>query len=147
MRNTSDRIRHAIGFEVIGLLAAIPFVTLIFGVELHQSGAIGILLSVAATIWNYVYNLYFDKLTLKMLGGTEKSQSVRVIHALGFETELLVLTLPVLAWMLGTTLLQAFVMDIALITFYLVYAYLYNLAYDKIFPLASVHPETSEPTI
>jgi uncharacterized membrane protein len=53
----------------------------------------------------------------------------------GFEAGLLVLTIPILAWWLDLTLLDALVMDLAMIIYYLFFAYAYNVAYDKLFPL------------
>ena len=39
--------------------------------------------------------------------------------------------IPLAAWWLNISLWQAFVLDIALVLFYLPYAFFYNLAYDK----------------
>lgn len=68
MRTRNDRIRHAIGFEVIGLLIAAPLSSWITGIELSHMGPLAVLFSVLATVWNYVYNIGFDKLLLKYQG-------------------------------------------------------------------------------
>ncbi len=44
-------------------------------------------------------------------------------------------------WWLNISLWDALIMDIGLVLFYLVYAYIYNIAYDKLFPIE--HGETS----
>ncbi len=47
----------------------------------------------------------------------------------------IVLLIPFIAWYLGISLVAALVMDIAIVVFYLVYAFVFNIAYDKLFPL------------
>ena len=68
MRNTRDRLRHAIGFELIGLLIAAPLASWITGVGLNHMGPLALFFSVLATVWNYVYNIGVDKLLLKYQG-------------------------------------------------------------------------------
>ncbi|MDO6688015.1 MULTISPECIES: PACE efflux transporter [unclassified Agarivorans] len=135
MRQTSDRIRHAIGFELVGLLGAMPLMSILFGVDPMHSGAMGLFFSVVATLWNYKYNAWFDGYLQRRQGNSEKSQQQRIIHALGFEAGLLVITIPVMAWWFEVSLLQALIMDAAMIVYYLFFAYGYNLAYDKLFPV------------
>lgn len=136
MRTAKDRIRHSLGFEIIGLMIFVPLASLFFGYELHDMGVIGIGASITATLWNYLYNLLFDHGLLRLRGRVHKTLFIRVLHALLFEGGLLVLFLPFIAWYLGISLWQAFVMDIAMTTFYVVYGFFYNLAYDHIYPIA-----------
>lgn len=134
MRTATDRIRHAIAFEVIGLILIVSILSL-FGFDAAHTGVLGVAFSILATGWNYIYNLWFDKAMVKMTGKTEKKQKHRILHAILFELGLLWVTLPAIAWWLSISLWQAFLMDIGLVAFYLVYAYVYNLAYDKAFPI------------
>jgi uncharacterized membrane protein len=135
MRTTRDRIRHAISFEVIGLAIFTPLAALVFGLPMEHVGVVGVVSATLATGWNYVYNLGFDHLMQRFRGGTRKTLALRVAHAVLFELGLLVVLLPFIAWYLGVTIWQALVMDIAFALFYLVYAFFFNLAYDRIFPL------------
>ncbi|MGP5213038.1 MULTISPECIES: chlorhexidine efflux transporter [Psychrobacter] len=57
MRSTKDRIRHALGFEIIGLLIFAPLASWVFGFELHSMGVIALAGSIVATVWNYFYNI------------------------------------------------------------------------------------------
>ncbi len=144
MRNTRDRIRHAIGFEVIGLLAFAPLASVVFGYELHQMGLIGAVASLIAAGWNYVYNLLFDKAMLRFTGQLRKSVFVRVLHAVLFELGLLVVFLPSVAWYLDISLVDALIMDIAVAGFYMVYALIYNWLYDIVFPVPSLAADKRE---
>ena len=104
-----------------------------------RAGVLGIAFSLLATGWNYIYNVWFDKAMQKWTGTTDKKHKHRILHALLFELGLLWVTIPVIAWWLNLSLWNAFLMDIGLVLFYLVYAYIYNLAYDKLFPVKSNH--------
>ena len=143
MRTTGDRIRHAIGFELIGLMAFAPLASWVFGFALHQMGLIGAVASLIAACWNYVYNLMFDKAMLRLRGDVRKTPAIRVLHAILFEGGLLIVFLPSVAWYLDISLFDAFVMDIAVAGFYMVYALIYNWAYDLVFPLPRHAPGAS----
>ncbi|OBU18524.1 transporter [Photobacterium aquimaris] len=134
MRTTFDRIRHAIGFEVIGLLLMVGILSQ-FGFELGHVGAVGVFFSIVATLWNYVYNQWFDNLMQQKYSTTQKTVRIRLLHSLGFEAGLVIFTIPVLAWVLNVSLWHAFVLDIGMVVFCLFYAYGYNLIYDRIYPI------------
>ena len=135
MRSAFDRLRHAISFEIIALILVIPAGAILFNVPLHDFGVVGIVSATLATLWNLGYNVLFDLALQRLTGTTLKSRIVRVLHALAFEAGLLMVLLPFIAWYLGISLWDAFVLDIALAAFYLVYSYVFNLIYDTLFPL------------
>lgn len=135
MRTTRDRIRHAILFELFGLALIIPLGTVLFGLHAADMGVIGVGSALTATAWNYAYNLGFDHAMQRLAGHTRKSLALRVAHAVLFEAGLLVILLPPIAWYLGIGLAQALVMDLAIAAFYVAYAFCFNLAYDRAFPL------------
>lgn len=135
MRSFPDRVRHTVLFEVIGLALVIPGGAMLFNLPATHMGVIGVGSATVATLWNFVYNLGFDHAMLRFTGHTRKSLRLRVLHALLFEGGLLVLLLPPMAWYLGMGLWETFVMDLAIVVFYVVYAFLFNLAYDRVFPV------------
>ena len=87
-----------------------------------------------ATVWNYLYNLGFDHVLRRTTGTLHKTLPIRVVHALLFEATLLLLLLPLFAWWLGITLLEALLMDISFAAFYALYAFVFTWAYDAVFP-------------
>jgi len=135
MRNTADRIRHALSFEVLALLIVTPLASWIFGFAMLDIGVLALAASTLATLWNYVYNLIFDRAMLRLLGRVQKALRDRVVHAVLFELGLLIVLIPIIAWYLSIGLWQAFVMDASFSLFYLVYAFVFNWAYDVIFPI------------
>ena len=135
MRTVKDRIRHTLGFEIIGLIIFVPLASWLFGFDIQSIGLIAVAASIIATLWNYFYNLLFDHSMLKLRGNVHKTVPLRMLHAFLFEGGLLLLFLPIIAWHLGISFWQAFLMDITMATFYLVHAFLYNWIYDNVFPM------------
>ena len=135
MRNTRDRIRHAVLFEIVGLVTATPIGGLAFGVPLSHFGVVAIVSTTIAMLWNYGFNLGFDHSMLWLANDVRKTPSIRIVHAALFEAGLLCLLVPFIAWYLDVSLWHAFIMDIALAGFYLVYAFGFNWCYDIVFPI------------
>lgn len=135
MRSTADRIRHAISFEAIGIVLATPLAAFAFHLPGGDSAIVVIASATVAMLWNYIYNLGFDHAMKALRGGTEKTTPIRVLHAVLFELGLLAIMLPAIAWYLGIGLWEALMLDIALALFYMGYAFVFNWAYDRVFPL------------
>ncbi len=135
MRTTADRIRHAISFEIIGILLIVPLGALGLGMTMESIGVVAIFGATIATLWNYLYNIGFDKIMKRIRGTVHKTLAIRIIHTILFEFGLLTVTLPFIAYYLGVTLWQALLIDIAYVVFYLIYAFIFNWSYDYIFPI------------
>jgi len=135
MRSPLDRLRHALSFEILGLLLVVPLGAWVFHLPIQDIGAVGVVCATLATLWNYVYNYIFDAGLKRFSGTTLKSPALRVLHAVLFEGGLLLVLMPFIAWYLGVSLWQALVMDVSFALFYLVYALIFNWGYDRLFPL------------
>jgi len=57
--------------------------------------------------------------------------ATRFVHGLGFEAGLVVWCLPVAAWMLDISLLQAFMVELGFFVIILPYTVVYNWAFDR----------------
>lgn len=140
MRSVGDRIRHAICFEIIGVLIVTPLAGWVFSAEFGRVGVLAVAMSMIATVWNYVYNVAFDHGLLRLRGRIHKTPVERVVHAFIFEFGMLLITLPPVMWWMSYSFRQALAMAASLMVFYLIYTYVYNWLYDMIFPL----PETTD---
>ena len=89
--------------------------------------------------------IVFDKGMVRFKRSTFKTPAIRVLHVLLFESGLLMLYLPMVAWYLGISLWQALIMDASLVGFYLAYNFSYNWAYDKMFPISHFNYEENKP--
>ncbi|MFV0350018.1 MAG: chlorhexidine efflux transporter, partial [Halodesulfovibrio sp.] len=57
-----------------------------------------------------------------------------------FEMGLFVVAVPFAMVMLDMTFMEGLMAEIGLVTFYLIYAYIFNWAYDYIFPMPGAEP-------
>ncbi len=135
MRSLPDRIRHAVSFEIIGLVLVTPLGAWAFHQPMLDIGVLSAIVAVVATAWNLVYNTLFDLVLKRILGTTAKGGLMRVGHAVLFEVGLLAVLMPFIAVYLGISLWQALVMDFSFALFYMAYAFVFNWAYDRLFPL------------
>jgi len=90
--------------------------------------------SAVAVAWNLVFNWLFERWES---GQAQRGRSLgrRVAHAVGFEGGLALMLIPLVAWGLGVSLMEAFWLDLGLLAFFLVYTFVFNWAFDKIFGL------------
>ena len=136
MRSTADRIRHALSFEIIALLIVTPASAWLFDKPIGHIGVVAVVSASIATGWNYVYNLGFDHALRRLRGTVKKTVPIRVLHAVSFEIGLLFVLLPFIAWYLEISLREAFLIDVSLAVFYLIYAFVFNWIYDVLFPIS-----------
>lgn len=136
MRSTKDRIRHTILFEAGLVLLCSPVASLVLEKDILRIGGMTLLLSMAAMLVNYLFNLVFDHALLR-LGHTLLKRSVmtRVVHAILFEASLLLAALPLIAFILEISMWQAFLTDIGFSLFALIYAFVFNWTYDRYCPV------------
>lgn len=136
MRTTADRIRHTLLFEIIGLCTCTPLASWLLDKDMSRIGIMSIGISITAMVCNYVYNLLFDKVLVALKRPVSVRPTwMRIVHAILFEVSLLTITVPAVSWWLDMTLWHALVTDLGFAFFFLVYAFVYNWAYDIIFPM------------
>ena len=124
-----ERLIHSILFEFMLIVIFTFILKYITKQEIEKVLTLVVLLSFTAVVWNFIYNWIFDK----YITGPreERSLKIRSIHAILFEIGLLLPTLPLIAYFLKISLLEAFIMDIGFIAFVLVFTVIYNYIYDR----------------
>jgi uncharacterized membrane protein len=147
MRSTGDRIRHAISFELGGLALVSPLGAWAFDLPVADITLIRIACAIIAMLWTYAYNSVFDTVLQRLSGGPGKSILMRVLQAVLFEAGLLAMLTPLMAWYLDMSLLHAFLMDVAFALVYVLYAFVFNWAYDRLFSVsARQEPAVTKPS-
>lgn len=126
-RSLAERIVHAVSFEAIALAICAPTAAWLMDKPLFQMGALAIMLSTVAMVWNMIYNAGFDKF---FPPGQPRNFKLRVCHALGFESGFILIGLPMAAWMLQVSLLEALMVEIGFFLFFLPYTVIFNACYD-----------------
>ncbi len=112
MKNVSftERLVHAVGYEVFAVLLCAPLLSWIMGKSLATAGALAVTLSVIAMLWNMVYNALVDRYVRGER--IHWKASARFVHGL-------------------ISLLQAFMVELGFFVIILPYTVLYNWAFDK----------------
>ncbi len=129
-KTVRERICHAIGFELIALIICAPAGAWLLNKPIFDMGALAIMLSSVAMLWNIIYNSAFDRLWPATR--VKRNVPVRIGHALGFEGGFILIGLPLAAWMLNVTLWQALMIEIGFFLFFLPYTVAYNWGYDML---------------
>lgn len=128
VRTRTERVLHAVIFEVAA--NSLVFIILMFWASAApaQSALLTVVSSALAMGWNYLFNLMFDSVQLRI--GFKKDWRIRCLHAVLFEAGLLWVLIPFAAWWLDITLLAALKLECGLVLFFLVYTWLFNLLWD-----------------
>lgn len=138
LRTLPDRIRQVLLFEIIGLALMTPLFA--WGADEPVMTSVGLMAAMAAVaaLWNGLYSSAFDWLEARYAGRQADHRPAiwRSIHAIGFELGLMVATLPLIVSMTHLGWTEALVADLAMALAYAAYAYAFNLAYDRVFPIA-----------
>ncbi|WP_322047692.1 PACE efflux transporter [Paraburkholderia sp. J67] len=140
MQGIKRRIVYLTLFEGLAILITSTSFASLSGSGMDRAGAAAVFSSIIAVAWNALYNWLFERWEARQ---TKRGRSPlrRAMHALGFEGGLVIFLVPMIAVTLRLPLGQAFVMDIGLTVFFLVYAYIFNLIFDAVFGLpASAMP-------
>ena len=128
--STLERIFHSILFEGIAVTLSIAGLLFFTEIEVFSASKTMIALSLTAMIWNYLFNIIFDRLNR---GKRElRSWKTRIIYVLCFESGLLIFTVPMVAYILQIGLFEAFMLDLGLTLFVTIYALIFNYAYDHL---------------
>lgn len=127
------RITYAVVFEIL----AVGFTTIILALLGNDSGSaflVGVVSSTVALTWNLIFNWGFEAFE-RRIGITHRPWYMRVTHAVLFEGGLVAMLIPAIAWILGVSLLEAFILEIGLLIFFLIYTAIYAWTFDRIFGL------------
>ena len=128
MRSWKERVAHSGLFELGGLLLVTPLASLISDHGMGDIGVLAIGLASVAMLWNLVWNRLFDR----WVPTRRRTILQRLAQALGFESGLLVMTLPLVAWWLEVGWIEAFWLDFGFMLFFLGYALIFNTAFDVV---------------
>lgn len=128
------RVLYVTLYELIAIAVATAGLAQLSGQGAGHSSVVAVAASAIAVLWNVVFNWAFERWESRQ---TVRGRSVarRVAHAIGFEGGLVFTLVPLFAWWFKVSLWEAFVMDLALIVFFLCYTFVFNWAFDRVFGL------------
>lgn len=136
IRTGLDRLRYALLFEGILVVLFTTAMVLLFDRGLLFMGGLSVVLSLVALATNFVYNYIVDGIDVRHGRiPTERSRMGRILHAVGFEFTLVIVSVPIIVWWMTWGWWQAIVFDAIAMAAIVIYTYFFTLAYDRIFPV------------
>ena len=130
MMISKRRVVHALTYEIILLVIIAIALSFIFEVPMEITGTLGIAMAVTSVIWNMIFNHFFEKYEKKHQ--LKRTVPVRIMHAIGFEGGLMLATIPMVAYALNMSLLEAILLDFSMTMCILVYTFIFQWCYDLI---------------
>ena len=134
MQGLKRKIVYVSLFELFAIALTSSFLMLLAGHDAAHSGVAAIASSTVAVVWNFIYNGLFEAWEARQ-ATRGRSVARRAAHAIGFEGGLVLILVPLFAWWLDITLWEALVLDIGLVVFFMIYTFLFGLAFDRVFGL------------
>ncbi|MBN3789648.1 PACE efflux transporter [Burkholderia sp. Ac-20353] len=141
MQGLPRKITQAILYEAIAIGCLSPAISVIFRQDLVYSGGLSVTLSVIALLWNMLYNTAFERWESAQAKRTRTLRR-RIVHACGFEGGLIFILVPIVAWWLKISWLDALFVDLGLFAFFFCYAFVFQWAFDRVFDVPAATKRT-----
>ncbi|MCI1031515.1 putative membrane protein [Raoultella sp. BIGb0149] len=143
-KSLTERIIHAVSFEGLATLILAPTAAWLMQRSVVEMGGLSILLASLAMVWNLIYNALFDRIW--PVSRVIRTLKVRALHAIGFESGFIIIGVTAVALLLGVSLMQAFMLEIGFMLFFLPYTMLFNWAWDTLRVRVLRYRQTQIPT-
>ena len=128
------RVVYVILFEITAILFSTLILMLLNDNDSQDSLVVAIILSTIAVVWNYLFNTAFEWWEIRKQIKV-RTLAVRIVHAIAFEGGLVLICLPLFMFWYDVGLWEAFIIEAALLLFFLVYTFTFTLIFDQIFTL------------
>lgn len=134
MQGVKRKLVYVTAYEVIGMVISALGLALLSGSTPSSTGPLAVIITTIAVSWNLIYNYLYEFWESRQASRT-RTLKRRILHAVGFQLTLVVYLIPLIAWWMEISLLQALLLDMALIVIIPCYTFVFNWAFDKIFGL------------
>jgi uncharacterized membrane protein len=132
MQGAKRKVVQALLYELVGALFVSPVIAFAFDESMVYSSTLALLLSLVALSWNMLFNSLFEYWEARQKRRT-RTLGRRLLHSLGFEGGLALMLVPLMAWWLDISWLQALLADLGLLLFFFFYAFAFQWAFDLLF--------------
>ena len=134
MQGVKRKLVYVTAYEIIGMAISALGLALLSGNAPSSTGPLAVIITTIAVSWNFIYNALFEHWESRQTSRT-RTLKRRIVHAVGFQLTLVVYLIPLIAWWMGISLLEALLLDMALIVIIPCYTFVFNWAFDLIFGL------------
>lgn len=143
MQGVKRKLVYVSLYEVIGMTFSALGLALLSGTHPSSTGPLAVVITTIAVTWNFIFTSLFERWESRQADRTRTVRR-RIAHAVGFQLTLIVFLIPLIAWWMHISLVQAFLLDLALILFIPCYTFVFNWLFDRLFGLpASALPATA----
>lgn len=134
MKPITRRVIQALLYEIGAIALTSPIIGLAFDTSASSALILAAIMSTIALAWNYVFNAIFERWESRQ---TVKGRSIwrRLAHGIGFEGGLVTMLVPLMAYWLNISLLNAFYAEMGILLVFFIYAITFTWAFDKVFGL------------
>ena len=134
MQGVKRKLVYVSLYEVIGMTFSALGLALLSGAAPSSTGPLAVVITSIAVSWNFIYTTLFERWESRQRSRT-RTVKRRIAHAVGFQLTLIVFLIPLIAWWMNISLVQAFALDLALILFIPCYTFAFNWLFDRVFGL------------
>lgn len=128
------RIIYVVTYEALAIVF-VTFALRALGYGGTGSGLVAVVSSTVALVWNFVWTSLFETWE-KRQPSQVRTIPRRIAHAVGFEGGLVLFLIPLLAWILQISLLDAVILELGILVFFFVYTLVFAWLFDLILPPA-----------
>jgi uncharacterized membrane protein len=134
MSPRTRRVVQAVLYESLAVLLVTPALMWLFESSSGSALGLSVAMSTVALVWNWAFNTLFERWEAAQ---TVRGRSLarRVAHGVGFEGGLVLWLVPLMAWWLDISLWHAFLADLGILAFFLVYTVVFTWVFDRVFGL------------
>ncbi|MBH3372818.1 MULTISPECIES: PACE efflux transporter [Pseudomonas] len=134
MQGLKRKLVYVTCYELIGLSMSTLGLAYLSETQASHTGPLAVMITTIAMLWNLIFNTLFERWESRQ---AKRGRSVarRVAHAVGFQLTLVVYLIPLIAWWLDMTPVEALLVDMAFIVLIPCYTFAYNWVFDRIFGL------------
>ncbi|MDR8731211.1 multidrug/biocide efflux PACE transporter [Burkholderia pseudomultivorans] len=129
-KTVTERLAHALTFELVAIALCAPIGAWLLDMPVAHVGVLTVMVSLIAMAWNMTFNTLFDRFERRAT--LSRTLGMRIVHAVVFELGLVAMVVPLAAWWLNVGLVEALLLDLGLVLFFLPYTFCFNLAYDTL---------------
>lgn len=126
------RMIYVVSYELIAIMLT-TLLLVVLGFGSGSSGALAVTASAVAVTWNYIWTTIFEAWEARQESQTRTLRR-RAVLAIGFEGGLGLILVPITAWLLDVSLLEALRLEVGLLAFFLVYTFVFSWLFDRVWP-------------
>ncbi|WP_313487477.1 PACE efflux transporter [Pseudescherichia sp.] len=126
------RLTYVALFELIAIFFSSLLLSGMSDGDVASSLPVAVTTSVVAVVWNYIYNTLFERWESKN-NIQKRTLLIRIVHTTLFEAMFIILIVPFFMWFYNVGLVKAFMMEVGLLTFFFIYAFVFTWLFDRVF--------------